>query len=80
MDKNNETILVDHGMTPIGRRTWKDAFSDKALCIHAMTDGYSRGYRIAWYLWSADIWFGKFPLLKFILAVNIAVWVLQFVF
>lgn len=35
-------------------------------------------YKVAWYLWSADIWFGNFPLLKFVVGCNILVWLLLF--
>ncbi len=68
-------------LVSIPRRTWKEAFKDKAILITWVPDGNSTvGYHICFYLWSADIWFGKLPLLKFILAVNVVVWILQFVF
>ena len=53
--------------------TWKDAFRCKAICIEA-TRG-SLGYRICFYLWSADIWFGNVPMLKCIVAINFLVWI-----
>lgn len=57
--------------------TWKSAFKQKAMYFHMGVDPGVKGtlgYRIFWYLYSADIWFGKFPLLKFIVGVNVLIW------
>jgi len=62
------------------KRTWKQAFNNKAMLIswNLAPGEITTGYKIMWYLWSADIWFGRFPLLKFIVGVNVAVWVMLF--
>ena len=62
--------------------TWRDALRQKATVISNTTPfgEATLGYKILWYLWSADIWFGeKFPLLKFIMLMNVLVWVILFV-
>lgn len=57
-------------------KSWKDAIRYKALLFHSEFEkDASIGYKIVWYLWSADIWFGKFPLLKFIVGVNVVIWI-----
>lgn len=55
--------------------TWRSAFKHKALFFQA-TGGVNGtlGFRILWYLYAADIWFGNFPLLKFIVGINILIW------
>lgn len=56
---------------------WKDAFHHKAVSVKLGESG-SLGFKILWYLYSADIWFGNFPLLKALVACNIAVWIILF--
>jgi hypothetical protein len=55
---------------------WKDVFSHKALLIKA-SGKMNLGFKIMWYLWSADIWFDNFPLLKFIILANVVVWIIM---
>lgn len=59
---------------------WKQAFKDKAFCIKigSAFEELTLGYKIIWYLWSADVWFGNFPLLKFIVLVNVVIWIILF--
>ena len=72
----HESTLVDPGNVIIDtpRRIWRDAFHDRAFYISWSLGKSTLGYRIVWFLWSADIWFGRFPLLKFIIGANILVW------
>lgn len=57
-------------------KTITDAINTKALLFRHI-DGSIR-FRIFWYLWSADIWFGNFPLLKFVVGCNILIWLALF--
>ncbi len=63
-----------------GKLRWRDAFKYKALLFSCFVSPMKAtlGYKILWYLWSADVWFGKFPLLKFIVAANFIVWIILF--
>ena len=63
----------------IGSYRWRDALSQRAVVFKNKEKG-TIGYRILWYSWSADIWFGRFPLLKFIIGGNILLWVIFFRF
>ena len=58
---------------------WRTALRMKAVQVSA-GKGTTLGYKVIFYLWSADIWFGKFPLLKFIIVANIIVWTLGIIF
>ena len=82
MDKDDQTIYAPDGLVSMSRRTWKNALLNDRLFYISMSmsrTDVTLGYRIIYYLWSTDIWFGKLPLLKLVLAVNIVVWILQFV-
>lgn len=60
------------------RLGWREGLKEKAISFESHPDApedMTVGYRIVWYLWAADIWFGKFPLLKFILGVNVVIWI-----
>lgn len=62
--------------TKLPKRTWKDGVKDKAMCINLIcTSDSTIGYYITWWLWAADIWFGRVPMIKLILALNVVVWV-----
>ena len=82
MDKSEQTIYVPNNLISFSRRTWKNAILNDRLFLISMDlnmRDVTIGYRVFYYLWSADIWFGRLPFLKFIVAVNMLVWILQFV-
>ena len=56
---------------------WKDAFRRKAIVIQCNIPK-PLGFKVLWYLWSADVWFGNFPLLKALVGCNIVVWIILF--
>lgn len=60
----------------VHHETIRDCFTYKAVQFSAI--GGTLGFRIGWYLWSADIWFGNFPLLKFLVGCNVLVWLILF--
>lgn len=60
----------------ITRKTWRDALRNKAIQFNACEKGDTIGYKVLWYLWSADVWFGRVPLLKSIVVANVLVWAL----
>ena len=65
------------GIVFLQKDTWKTALSHKALHFHSAFPGNSTaGYKIIWWLWSADVFYWHMPLLKSLVCANILVWVL----
>lgn len=57
--------------------TWRDAAKLKMIQFGLPKEsGRKIGYCVTYWLWSADIWFGRVPLLKSLVAANILVWFL----
>ena len=75
MDTQQELSPKFNAGVILPKRTWRDALQDKVMHIDWKIEDATLGYRIVWWLWSADIWFGRFPLLKFIVGVNILLWI-----
>lgn len=62
------------------KRDWKDGLIEHAVDIHLRRSNMETlGYHITWWLWSADIWIWKIPVLRSIVAVNVIVWLVLFV-
>ena len=64
------------GRGTICRKNWRVALSEKAVQFESTHLEMTTGYRIAWYLWAADIWFGRFPLIKSLVVVNVVAMIL----
>ena len=60
-------LMIDNGWFMAGVRC-------KAIYISTMET--SMLYKVGYYLWGADIWFGRVPVIKSLLLANIIVWVL----
>jgi len=52
----------------------------KAINVTTRVAPASILYKVGYYLWGADIWFGRVPVVKSLLLANIIVWVLLSVY
>ena len=60
------------------QQDWRTALRSRAVEINVDTSksNMTRGYKILFLLYSADIWVNNIPILKFIIAANIIVWII----
>ena len=70
--------IFSYGTTLTFKNNWMSALRSRAVEINVDTSksNMTRGYKILFLLYSADIWVNNIPILKFIIAANIIVWII----
>ena len=55
---------------------FRGGLRSKAFLIEAFER--SLAFKLGYYLWGADIWFGRVPMVKSMILANVVVWVMLF--